>query len=187
MTGFYLGDEERARGAAVGDVQVVPRPCAGDEQQAPLALQILRVSERIRRRHGSPLAGAGTTPSATPITATAWNSRPFHAMHGADADRVFRRLGGERDGRDPRRPSARRQPASASQLARAAMPIACGSMPSSTPAANSLGRVLLVSASRDRAAMRLGAAPVQGRVVAGERVGLVVQAGDRRLAERGDG
>ena len=39
--------EERARRAAVGDVQVVPRPRAGDEQQAPLALQILRVGERV--------------------------------------------------------------------------------------------------------------------------------------------
>jgi hypothetical protein len=55
---------------------MVARPHASDEQQAPLPLKVLRMRDRInldrrdrrRCRHD---------PSATPTTATAWNSCPF--------------------------------------------------------------------------------------------------------------
>jgi hypothetical protein len=47
-----------------------------DEQQAPFPLQVLRVGHRVVGGIGQP-EGAATVPSATPMTATAWNSSPF--------------------------------------------------------------------------------------------------------------
>ena len=113
--------------------------------------------------------------------------QPLHAVHRADADRVLPRLGrqrhGDRDARRFQRGGGLLRPGTRT---RAAMPIACGSMPSPIqPRTRSASAAS--SASRDPAAMHLGSASVQRRAVAGQRIGLVVQAGDRRLAERGNG
>jgi hypothetical protein len=80
---------------------VVPRPRASDEQQTPLALQILRVGERIGLgwrdrswRRDNPVCDADDRDRL--------ELQPFHAMHRADTGRVFRRLGREGGDRDAR-------------------------------------------------------------------------------------
>ena len=70
------------------------------------------------------------------------------------------------------------------QLDRAAMPIACGSMPSLAPGGHVPHECLVLGLARPRRD-DLRAAPVQGRTVTGERVRLVVQAGHARFPSAG--
>ena len=55
---------------------MIAGPGARDEQDAPFALQILVVGQRILGR-GSDRGPGRDHACSTPMTATAWNSRPF--------------------------------------------------------------------------------------------------------------
>ena len=57
---------------------MVPGPGAGHEQDAALPLQVLGVGDGVLAFRGD-RRWPGTRPCSTPMTATAWNSRPFIA------------------------------------------------------------------------------------------------------------
>ena len=164
---------------------MIARTGQRDEQQAPFPLQVLRVGDRVARPPSVSAEGAGTMPSATPMTATAWNSRPFMPCMVPTRTASLLDLADSETVRMPAASSA----AAASftiQLDRAATPIACGSMPSLAPGGHVPHQRLVLGLARPRRD-DLRPAAVQRGTVAGERVRLVVQAGHARLAQRGDG
>ena len=78
---------------------MVTRARAGHEQHAPLPLQILGVGDRVYSAGGH-RRGSRHLPSATPMAAIAWNSRPFMPCMVPARTAFFLPLGRQRDGRD---------------------------------------------------------------------------------------
>ena len=78
---------------------MVPRPSAGDEQQAPLPLQVLGVGDRVIR--GGRDCGRGRNNALSDTDdCHRLEFQAFHAVHRANADRFLARSGAQRDGRD---------------------------------------------------------------------------------------
>ena len=91
--------EKQARLTGVGHVQVVAGAGAGHEQDAALPLQILGVGDGVLARRGD-RGGGRDLPCSTPITATAWNSRPFMPCMVPTRTACLLPLAAERDRRD---------------------------------------------------------------------------------------
>jgi hypothetical protein len=164
--------------------EVIAGAGTSDEESAPLPLQVLGVCDRVIR--GRRDGGRGRDGSVGDADdGDSLELQTLHAVHRADADRLFAGFGAERDGGDARRLQGRGglltqivgSPSDADgvRLDTFVLP--------ATDAFDQGGELGVTGGSR----MHLGAATVQRGPVADQGVGLVVQAGDRGFTKRGNG